>query len=167
MPAHDLAPYRNPLDLLRRFAPTPLKASVDLGFAHIELETNDLSFLPAPLESPSAPLLMPSPHNGGASLASCLWKILRDPDARHRLGEPSFIDAGALAVCTMGPACLIAADRDRKEVLAFIGAEVDARAFQGSILPALCRLTEFVTSPASASLANADAPIAVGDECNA
>jgi hypothetical protein len=167
MPTHDLAPYRNPLDLLSRFAPTPLKASVDLGFARIELETNDLSFLPAPLASASASLSVTNAGNGDGPFASCLWKIIRDPDVHHPLAEPSFLNAGNLAVCTMGPACLIAADRGRKELLAFIGAEVDARTFQKSILPILCRFTEFATSAPSVSLAKTEDPVAVGDEYNA
>ena len=165
MPNQALAPYRNPRDLLRRFTPTPLKARVGLDFAHIELETNDPSFVAAwsgPAATP--PSVPPDSSN---SLPTCFWKIVRDPDVHHRLAEPSFVDAGDLAVCTMGPACLMAADRGRKELLAFIGSEVDARAFQELILPAFCRLTEFVTNPASAPLGNEEASVSVRDQCNA
>jgi hypothetical protein len=67
----------------------------------------------------------------------------------------------------MGPACLIAADRERREILAFLGLEVDACLFQQSILPALCRLTEFVTSREATPEGLHRRDVAIGDRCNA
>jgi hypothetical protein len=129
--------YTDPLDLLRRFAPTPLRAGIHLGFANVVLETNDLSFLP---------LLL---HTNDTKISStpCLWKIVRDVDVRGKIVEASILTAGNLIVYCMGPACLIGADRERREILAFIGRDVDALCFQESVLPALRRLTEFVTRP--------------------
>ncbi len=127
--------YSDPLDLLRRFSPVPLKALVYLEFANVLLETNDLSFLPS-LSLLSVPV---------ASSQSCLWKIIRDVDVRGMFTEASIVMAGSLIVYSMGPPCLIGADRERGEILAFIGRDVDSRSFQESILPALMRLTEFVT----------------------
>lgn len=129
------ASHREPLDLLRRFAPTPLKAQIYLEFANVLLETNDLSFL-----SSLSPLAVREP-----SSQSCFWKIVRDVDVRGKTTEASIVMAGTLIVYSMGPACLMAADRERGEILAFIGRDVDARLFQESILPSLIRLTEFVT----------------------
>ena len=161
MPAHEITSYRDPLDLLRRFAPTPLKTHVYLEFANVLLETNDLSFFP------SLSLLNPSISSAPSpSSQPCLWKIVRDVDVRLKIAEASIVMAGSLIVYSMGPACVIGADRERKEILAFLGVEVDARIFQEAILPALCRLTEFVMRQETPQPARV-APVAVGDPCNA
>jgi hypothetical protein len=150
MPTLESVSYTDPLDLLRRFAPTPLKAQVHLELATVVLETNDLSFLP----------LLPHSHAGEISSTPCLWKLVRDVDVRGTTVEPSILMAGNLIVYCMGPACLIGADRERREILAFIGRDVDAYSFQQFILPALCRLTEFVTRPQDIALpAHPEVPV--------
>lgn len=156
MPATEIAPYRDPLDLLRRFAPTPLRVTVPLDFASVTLETNDLSFFPTADASAA---------HVDAQLPRCLWKIVRDADIHHKPAEASIVMAGSLIVYSLGPACVIAADRERQELLAFIGVAIDARMFQDAIFPALVRLTEFVAL-GSAS-AHSAAPVSVGDTCNA
>jgi len=161
MPAHEISSYRDPLDLLRRFAPTPLKTNVHLEFANVLLETNDLSFFP-PLSLLNPSLSVPS----SPPSQPCLWKIVRDVDVRLKTAEASIVMAGCLIVYSMGPACVIGADRERKEIVAFIGLEVDARIFQESILPALCRLTEFVMRQETAHPVRT-AQVAIGDPCNA
>jgi hypothetical protein len=157
--ASELVSYRDPLDLLRRFAATPLQTRVRLDFANVLLETNDLSFLP------SFSLL--SSSDSSPSPQSCLWKIVRDVDVRHKTTEASIVMAGNLIVYSMGAACVIGADRERKEILAFIGLEVDADIFQKSILPALCRLTEFVMRRGAAAEDVGSAEVAIGDQCSA
>jgi hypothetical protein len=154
--AIEIASYRDPLDLLRRFAPTPLKTQFHLAFANVLLETNDLSFFPS----------LPLHASTLSSSQPCLWKIVRDVDVRLKIAEASIVMAGSLIVYSMGPACMIAADRERKEILAFIGIEVDARVFQESVLPALCRLTEFVMRQQTQQTVRAT-EVALGDPCNA
>jgi hypothetical protein len=163
VPTLDILPYCDPLDLLRRFAPTPLGANVSLEFARIRLETNDLNLLSAlPISgSPASDCTLEQP------MPSCLWKIVRDPDVHQKLAEPSTITAGNLMVHTMGPACIMGADRDRKEILAFLGVEVDARVFRESIVPALIRLTEFVTHPTRPAPVKTEGAVPVGDQCHA
>lgn len=166
MHALQTASYRDPLDLLRRFAPTPLKTHVQLDFATVLLETNDLSFFPSPLPPHLQSLHNALPPTNSPQPKHCLWKIVRDVDVPHKITEASIVMAGSLIVYSMGPACVIGADRERKEILAFIGLEVDARTFQESILPALCRLTEFVMRLESKQPIRA-AEVAVGGRCNA
>jgi hypothetical protein len=155
----ELVSYRDPLDLLRRFAPTPLKVHLRLEAATVLLETNDLSFLSSlsPIDASPA----------SSSSQSCLWKIVRDVDVRGKTTETSIIMAASLIVFSMGPACLIGVDRERREILAFIGLDVDARTFQESILPALCRLTEFVARGRETPEMLRDSEVAIGDHCNA
>ena len=163
MPAQDTASYRDPLDLLRRFAPTPLRASISLEFATVRIETNEASLLSAvaPASSPALSRALGPPP------PSCLWKIVRDVDVRVKLGEASVVKAGNLMIHTMGPACIIGADRERREILAFVSFEVDAGVFQESILPALIRLTEFVIHPAPPAPEQPAGAVAVGDQCHA
>jgi hypothetical protein len=158
VPAPEITSYRDPLDLLRRFVPTPLKTHVHLEFANVLLETNDLGFFPS--------LSLLSSSISAPSSQPCLWKIVRDVDVRLKLTEASIVMAGSLIVYSMGPACMIGADRERKEILAFIGLEVDARIFQESILPALCRLTEFVMRQETPQPFRVS-EVAIGDPCNA
>jgi hypothetical protein len=146
-------PYRDPADLLRRFAPTPLRARIDLESGGVVIETNDLSLLPP---SYVVDVTIPLPSR------SCLWKIIRDVDVRGTIAEASIIMAGSLIVYTMGPACLIGADRERNEILAFIGRDVDKACFHRSILPALQRLTEFVTRKQEPSTVVENAEAAIG-----
>jgi hypothetical protein len=160
---HDIAPYRDSLDLLHRFVPTPLTVAVQLDCAKVVLQTNDLSFVPsmAKPENPAAS------HSENQQPPSCLWKVVRDASACQELTEPSIVIADELLVYSMGPACIVAADRARREVLAFIGASVDARAYQLTVLPTLYRVTEFVVRSASSSAVNAALPFAFGDQYNA
>jgi hypothetical protein len=164
--SHEIAIYRDPLDLLHRFAPAPLKVSAPLEFASVTLETNDLSFFPE--AAPQAPDASSHTANAGdPSLPACLWKILRDLDTRQTLAEPTIVIAGNLITYSMGPACLIAADRERKEILAFIGTAADARTFRETIFPVLCRLTEFVVRSTESTASHDLEALPVGDTCNA
>jgi hypothetical protein len=151
------ASQRDPLDLLRRFAPTPLKAQVYLEIANVSLETNDLSFL-----SSLSQMAAREPAS-----QSCRWKMVRDMDVQGTTSEASIVMAGSLIVYCMGPACLIGADRERGEILAFIGRDVDARHFQESILPSLIRLTEFVARKQDAPILAQNTVPRVGGACNA
>ena len=163
MSTQDIAPYRDSLDLLHRFAPTPLTGFLQLDCANVTLETNDLRFLPAA----TAPRVSATSRIDDQPRSSCLWKIVRDADVGQELAEVTALLSDDLVVYSMGPACIVAADRTRREVLAFIGVSVDARAYQLTILPTLYRLTEFVTRSGSSSAAYVDLPFSAGDPCNA
>jgi hypothetical protein len=82
-------------------------------------------------------------------------------------GETTILMAGNVIVYSMGPACLIGADRERREILAFIGRDVDAHSFQESIVPALCRLTEFVARRQQAPAKMRSTHVPMGGPCNA
>ena len=49
--------------------------------------------------------------------------------------------SAALTVVVMGTGCLLGLDRERRELLAFIGRSIDARTHQEFIVPFLCRMT--------------------------
>ncbi len=141
-----------------RFASTPLKVHVHLESADVLLETNDLSFLSS--------LSRVGTSISSSSAQPCLWTVVRDVDVRGKVTEASIIMAGCLIIFSLGPACLIGADRERKEILAFIGLDVDARTFQESIFPALRRLTEFVMRNAGTPEPVLNSELAIGQPCN-
>jgi hypothetical protein len=161
VPTHDIAAYRDPLDLVHRFVPTPLTGFLQLDSANVTLKTNDLRFFPAALK------VAITSRIGDLPLPSCLWKIVRDADVQQDLAETTTIVSDDLVVYSMGPACTVAGDRERREILAFIGASVNARAYEVTILPTLYRLTEFVIHSDSSSTAYAGLPFLKGDQCNA
>jgi hypothetical protein len=126
-PAHG-----DPLDLLRRFIPTPLKAMYRIGSVRVTVETNDFRLLPAlPL---GANLDVP----GGKTLE---WKLVRDMGSPGLLQAPTCLTSGALTVVDMGTSCLLGLDHERRELLGFIGADIDARTYQEFLVPFLCRMT--------------------------
>jgi hypothetical protein len=129
---------------------------VRLPFATVELETNDLSLFPTLVSAEPPVEIVRTEQVSGAPASipthSCLWKIVRDVDVGGKVAEASIVMAGSLIVYTMGPACLIGADRDRKEILGFIGRDVDRSVLREFILPAVLRLTEYVTNLQEPSL---------------
>jgi len=146
MPHEDRPVYRDPLDLLRRFVPTPLKARYRVGSLPVIVETNDFSLLPTfPLETDS--------ENAGAPTLE--WKLIRDADAQDAVESPKILKTPSLTLIEMGPSCLIGIDHERRELLGFIGANVDAGTYREFILPLLCQVTrnEFSTDGLATSLA--------------
>lgn len=124
--------YEDPLDLLRRFVPTPFRTRFRVAATTIWVETNDFSLLPAlPLD----------PGSGEFVSSNVDWKLVRDPDASGALQEPLVLASGQITMVVMGAACLLGVDHERHELLCFIGAEVDSRNFQDVLVPFLCQLS--------------------------
>lgn len=128
----DSANYQDPLDALRRFVPTPLRTRFRVGDAIVTVETNDFALLPAlPLDNASADV----------DPADIEWKLVRDLDAPGLLEEPLQLFSGNLTIVSMGTACLLGLDHERRELLCFIGTDIDGRSFQEFLVPYFCRLT--------------------------
>jgi hypothetical protein len=124
--------YTDPLDLLRRFVPTPLRTCFRIGRIAVRVDTNDFSLLPAlPLEAAPEDLGKRAFH----------WKLVRDYDVPGLLQEPLVLLTGELTIVAMGPPCLLALDHQRRELICFIGADVDAKCFQEFLVPFLCRFS--------------------------
>jgi hypothetical protein len=122
-------------DLLRRFIPTPVKAMYRVGGARVMVQTNDFTLLPAlPLEADHA-------RAGEQNLE---WTLIRDADSHGLLEPPTFLTSGTLTVVVMGTACLVGLDHERRELLGFIGADIDTRTHQEFLVPLLCQMTNGV-----------------------
>jgi len=133
--------YADPLDLLRRFVPTPLKAVYRIGSVRVLVETNDFTLLP------ELPLNVASED---CNVPTLRWKLIRDDDTHGALEEPIRLSSGPLTVIGMGTGCLLGLDHDRRELLGFIGADIDARTHREYLVPFLCRMsTEVFCSDAT------------------
>ena len=135
MPNRKASGYADPIDILRRFIPTPLKAVYQFGAIQALVQTNDFSLLP--------------PASFAASLARNAqryfqWALIRDEDASGPLQLPFMLTSGPLTIVQMGPACVAGVDKERRELVAFIGSEVHARAHQEFLVPLFCRLSNEV-----------------------
>ncbi len=148
----DLPRYEDPLDILCRFTPTPLRARFHIPAATLLVETNDFSLLPAlPLETFSSQI--PS--------VGLNWKLVRDPEARGLLQNPVVQISPQLIVVAMGVACFLAVDHERHELLCFLGPDVDPRTFQEFLVPLFCRLsTQSLENPLSEFATNLNEDLA-------
>jgi hypothetical protein len=128
----DSLAHGDPLDLLRRFIPTPLRAVYRIGSHRVMVQTNDFTLLPAlPLEA--------NPNTLAEQTLE--WKLIRDMDSPGLLESPTLMTSSALTVVVMGTGCLLGLDHERRELLGFIGRSIDARTHQEFIVPFLCRMT--------------------------
>jgi hypothetical protein len=68
-----------------------------------------------------------------------------------------------LTVIIMGTACLMGLDRERRELISFIAAEVDPRTHQELVVPLLCQITNeiFFSDPSSAMVASSQGFVGV------
>ena len=133
MPQCNFSTHDDPLEILRRFTPTPLKAMYRIGPDRVMVQTNDFALLPAlPLEA----------NLGGPGEQTLDWKLIRDPDLLTPLEVPMYLNLRALTVVEMGAACLLGLDHERRELLGFIGAAIDARTYQEFLVPFFCRMTK-------------------------
>jgi hypothetical protein len=124
--------YFHPLDILQRFAPAPYTSVTLFSSAILKTASNDRTLLPP------FPDLQVSAEDVEASFN---WKLLRDPTAQGSIEPPTTFISETLSAIFMGPACLIAADRQRRQLFAFLGSQIDTRAYREHILPALVQLS--------------------------
>jgi hypothetical protein len=122
-------------DLLRRFISTPVKAKYRVGGLRIMVQTNDFTLLPA---------LPFDPDHDGPGEQSLEWTLIRDADSRGLLKPALFLKSETLTVVLLGTACMVGLDHERREVLGFIGADIDVRAHQEFLVPLLCQMTNEV-----------------------
>jgi hypothetical protein len=125
----DSAAHRDPLDPLRRFISTPLRAHFRLGATCVMVQTNDSAFL-SELPVVASPIELDAPIFE--------WKLVREDEVSGPLEEPLLLTSRTLTTVEMGPACLLGVDHQRRELFCFIGADIDARVFREVLFPFFC-----------------------------
>lgn len=124
--------YQDAPDLIRRFVPTPFRATLRIGIAEVLVESNDPAMIEVLAGIESASSLWPH---------SFRWKIVYDKDAPSELSDAMSISCGQVVVVSMGTACLIGVDQARNELVGFLGCTADSPAFRDTIVPVLVGLT--------------------------
>jgi hypothetical protein len=128
-----IMPYRDPLDLLWRLVPTPFTLRTRFGYLPIHVESNDSEIV--------AMIAEMSSETSADTECAFLWRIVRDPDAPGGIQTGAILTHGDLIFARMGGGLLVGADREHRELLGFIGAQVDRRVFKECVFPMLMRLT--------------------------
>jgi hypothetical protein len=126
--------YSHPLDVLKRFMPAPISMEFFQQGKVFRVETNDLKLV--------EPFVVMEAVESTHETATWRWKLLRDVDVDDALGELTFFLSERLVVVSLGPACLIGADHERKELLGFIGSAVGKEAYESEVVPILMQLPQ-------------------------
>jgi len=131
-----------PPDLLKRFVPTPLCASLQFENALVHVQTNDLSILN---------VLREYETRSASRHPQFVWKLVRD-DVQLPLKPATIIHHDPVTFASMGPACLVAVDHEKRELFAFLGITVDASTLRFHVLPLLHELTQSASVRATEDL---------------
>jgi hypothetical protein len=132
MTASEQPTKADPLDLLRRFIPTPFQGAYEIDGVRVNVQTNDLTLMPALRLIEGESVLQQSTFE---------WKLVRDEDSESVLDVPRTFTSGPVTFVEMGSACFFGLDQERRELLGFIGTRIDARTYQDFIVPLLGRMT--------------------------
>jgi hypothetical protein len=124
-----MAPDETVPDLLRRFVPTPHQLNLVLMGVPLFLQTNDLVLLEQ--------MQGVSHASASADDPAVLLKIIRDYDVVTDTLETTLLSAGPLVTIIAGRHSIIVLDCERREVLGFLSASVDAGMFINELLPLL------------------------------
>jgi hypothetical protein len=122
----------DPMDLLRRFIPTPFQGVYEIDSVRVTVQTNDLTLMPA---------VRSIVGEYGLKPPTLEWKLIRDEDSGGVLDVPRTFTSGVVTFVEMGSACFFGLDHERREILGFIGTRIDARTYQDFVVPLLCRMT--------------------------
>ena len=133
MPNTELNAYHDARDPLWRLAPTPFQCKLRIGRLPVLVESNDPQRLAA--------LSKMNSEKSSSAEPIFLWRIISDPKAGGEIEPVARIVDGDLSFLKMGTGVFAGADKERKELLGFVGTGVSDRAFQEFVLPLFAQLT--------------------------
>ncbi len=119
-------PLSEPPDLLRRFVPLPHDLCVRNEDLHLHLTTN---------EPRLAAALGSIAECGNDNNMKCT--ISCDPDVSASFGDEIGIDTGDSTFLSFGRACVIAINREKREITGFVAAGILEGAWPVIVVPAL------------------------------
>jgi hypothetical protein len=126
-------------DLLRRFVPAPHVLCCQLEGINLQLETNDPAI---------ADTLAKATTGIFADARVHAWVLLRDEAAPCDGQEVTIVSWGGLSTILCGSGTVIAVDREQREVVGFLAANITAQEFANRMLPLIL---EVVIRPVPAS----------------
>jgi hypothetical protein len=133
MAGAELSSYHDSCDPLWRLAPTPLNLRICIGRLAVLVESNDHKLL-----ANLAEMNAEKSSNAGSTF---LWRIIRDPETGGEIEPVTLIVDGDLSFLKMGTGVFAGVDKERKELLGFVGTGVSECAFQESVAPLFVQLT--------------------------
>jgi hypothetical protein len=104
-----------------------------IGDTYARLETNDPGLASA-IQSVTAR----SETDKGD--AASHWKLIRDEQAHCAGSEVTVLSAGPIGILLLGFGTVIAADRESREILGFVAADLSAEKFVTIVLPLVLEL---------------------------
>jgi hypothetical protein len=120
-------------DLLRRFVETPYAVSFTSDGATVRIEANDFALV----NKIHGAIVL---QNGfGAEILT--WKLIRDEAIPCNGRGLTILSLGPLSVILAGTGTVIAIDRERREALGFIAANVSSDEFVTALLPIVLKLS--------------------------
>jgi hypothetical protein len=133
MPDTSITAYQDPLDVLRRFAPTPFHLRVCVGRLRVRVESNDPRIL--------AILAKMTPEKTADTEQTFLWRIIRDPENAGGIEPAAIFVDGALSILKLGSGVFAGVDGEHRELLGFVGTGVCDHAFGETVVPLFVQLT--------------------------
>jgi hypothetical protein len=118
---------------LRRFVETPYVVSSKSGEATIRIEANEFVLINKMHGA------MVSQEGFGTEILT--WKLIRDGAAPGDGKELTILSSGPLNVILAGTGTVIAIDRERRELLGFVAANVSSDEFVTALLPIIFQLS--------------------------
>ena len=127
-----------PIDLLKRFTPTPFEVTFELSGATIHLATN------SDVMRDRLRMFQPSAKAESQRNARSLWRIVVEPEGEAYDESPSVhrLSHGELAFVRIGHTSFLAYDRQARQGISFISENLvrNEKMFRQCFLPALMSL---------------------------
>ena len=127
-----------PIDLLKRFTPTPFEVTFELSGATIHLATN------SDVMRDQLRMLQPSAKRESQGNGTLFWRIVVEPEREAYDESPSVhrLSHGGLAFIRIGHRSFLAYDRQARQGISFISENLvrDEKMFNQCFLPALISL---------------------------
>jgi hypothetical protein len=127
-----------PIDLLKRFTPTPFEVTFELSGATIHLATN------SDVMRDQLRMLEPSAKRESQRNERLFWRIVVEPEREAYDESPSVhrLSHGGLAFIRIGHRSFLAYDRQARQGISFISENLvrDEKMFNQCFLPALISL---------------------------
>jgi hypothetical protein len=133
VPGTDITAYRDERDPLWRLVPAHFNLNICLGRLHVLVESNDPWLL-----GTLANMDMEKSSNAEPTF---LWRVIRDPEAGGEIEPATVLEDGDLSFLRMGWGVFAGVDKERRELLGFVGTSVSEQVFRDFVVRAFVELT--------------------------
>ena len=133
MPGTEINAYLDERDPLWRLAPAHFNQKICIGRLHVLVESNDPRLLGILANMDLEKFSNAEP--------TFLWKLIRDPEAGGEIELAAVLVDRDLSFLRMGLGVFAGVDKERRELLGFVGTSVSDQAFREFVVRAFVELT--------------------------